>query len=75
MIVPIEILLEKAGDPYHLVTAAARRARQLNGGAPKLTDKKAAKNTTTAMIEIMEGRVSFKKPEKPAGDPEKEDAS
>lgn len=75
MTIPIEQLLEKTGDPYHLVIAAARRTRQINGGAPKLTDKKAVKNTTVALFEIMEGKVTFRKTEKPAGNSEESDAS
>lgn len=70
MTLPLEKLLEKTHDPFHLVTVAARRTRQLNGGAPKLTDVKAAKNATIALNEIMEGKITFIQLDDPAGEPE-----
>ncbi len=69
MTLQLEKLLERAHDPFHLVIAASRRARQLNAGAPKLTDVKAAKNTTIGLYEIMEGRITFKKLEDSADAP------
>ncbi len=70
MTLPLEKLLEKTHDPFHLVTVASRRTRQLNGGAPKLTDVKAAKNATIALNEIMEGKITFIQLDDPAGEPE-----
>lgn len=66
MTIPIERLLEKTGDPYHLIIAAARRTRQLVEGAPRLTKAKASRETTIALHEIAEGKVSFRKIEKAA---------
>jgi DNA-directed RNA polymerase subunit omega len=66
MILPIETLLEKASDPFHLVILAARRTRQLSGGAPKLTSVRAAKNTTIALNEILEGKISYTQLEDPS---------
>ena len=60
MTLQLEKLIEKAHDPFHLVIAASRRARQLNAGAPKLTSVKAAKNTTVGLYELMEGKITFK---------------
>lgn len=59
MILPIEKLLEKTFDPYHLIILASRRARQLSGGAPRLVDMKASKNSTIALREILEGKIFF----------------
>ncbi len=59
MIIPLEKLLKKTLDPFHLVIVGSRRTRQLNAGAPKLTDLKASKNSTLALYEIMEGKISF----------------
>ncbi len=59
MIIPLEKLLEKTLDPFHLVIVAARRTRQLNAGAPKLTGLKTSKSSTIALYEIMEGKISF----------------
>ncbi len=66
MIIPIEKLLEKTGDQFHLVIIATRRTRQLNNGAPKLTSMKASKNSTIALYEILEGKIGFTQLEEPA---------
>lgn len=68
MIIPFEKLLEKTGDPFHLIIAAARRTRQLAAGAPKLTGMKSSRETTTALHEIAEGKVSFSRVEEKSGD-------
>ena len=63
---PIEPLLEKIGSIYKLVIIAARRALELNEGAPRLveTDPK-QKPATVALYEISAGKVGLKvKPEK-----------
>lgn len=58
---PIEPLLEKVGSVYKLVILAARRALELNEGAPKLveTDLK-HKPSTVALEEIAAGKVYLK---------------
>ena len=59
--VPIEPLLEKIGSIYKLVIVAARRALELNDGAPRLveTDPK-RKPSTVALEEIAAGKVSVR---------------
>lgn len=59
--VPIEPLLEKMGSIYKLVILAARRALELNEGAPRLveTDPK-RKPGTIALEEIAAGKVFLK---------------
>ncbi|MBI4227035.1 MAG: DNA-directed RNA polymerase subunit omega [Candidatus Omnitrophica bacterium] len=63
--IPIEPLLEKVGSIYKLVIIAARRALELNDGAPRLVDADAkAKPSTVALAEIAAGKVSVKLREK-----------
>lgn len=61
--VPVEPLLEKVGSIYKLVILAARRALELNEGAPRLveTDPK-HKPSTVALEEIAEGKVALRGP-------------
>lgn len=56
---PIETLLEKVGSTYKLVILAARRALELNDGAPPLieTDSK-KKPLVVALEEIAAGKIS-----------------
>ena len=60
---PIEPLLEKVGSLYKLVVLAARRALELNQGAPRLveTDGK-HKPSTVALEEIAAGKVACRAP-------------
>ena len=59
--VPIEPLLEKIGSIYKLVIVAARRALELNEGAPRLVETDAkAKPSTIALAEIAAGKGSVK---------------
>lgn len=56
-------------NKYSLVKGAARRARQLQSGAPALGVSKSMKACRVAQDEIMAGRVLFtllKKPTPPA---------
>ncbi len=46
-------------NKYSLVKGAARRARQLQSGAPPLTASKSMKACRVAQDEIREGRVSY----------------
>lgn len=61
MSAPIEKLLEKVGSTYKLVILAARRALELNDGAPRLveTDPK-KKPLVVALEEIVQGKVTFR---------------
>lgn len=58
---PIEPVLAKIGSIYKLVILAARRALELNDGAPRLveTDPK-HKPSTVALEEIAAGKVFIK---------------
>lgn len=59
--VPIEPLMEKIGSIYKLVIVAARRALELNDGAPRLVEADPkAKPSTVALAEIAAGKVSMK---------------
>lgn len=63
--IPIEPLLKKVGSIYKLVIIAARRALELNDGAPRLVEiDPKAKASTVALAEIAAGKVSVKLREK-----------
>ena len=51
-------------NKYSLVKGAARRARQLQSGAPPLSDSKSMKACRVAQDEIRAGLVTFVLPEK-----------
>jgi DNA-directed RNA polymerase subunit omega len=55
---------------YRYVLVAARRARQLSGGAPPLVNTTARKVCKIAQEEIDAGKVQYLKSEKPAGSSE-----
>ncbi len=66
--VPIEPLMEKIGSIYKLVIIAARRALELNEGAPPLVEADPkAKPSTVALAEIAAGKVSVKAKRKTEG--------
>lgn len=56
---PIGSLLEKVDSMYTLVVAAAKRARQLTEGAPKLTECESEKSVTIAINEIDERKITY----------------
>ncbi len=59
-------------NKYSLVKGAARRARQLQSGAPQLTNSKSMKACRVAQDEIRAGFVTFVLPERlvePTSDP------
>lgn len=59
--IPIEPLLQKVGSIYKLVILAARRALELNEGAPRLVEMDPkAKPSTVALAEIAAGKVFAK---------------
>lgn len=61
MLVPIEKLFEKTGSMYKLVTLAAKRALELNEGAPKLVEVgPKTKPAEAALREIAEGKVTLR---------------
>ncbi|MBF0485927.1 MAG: DNA-directed RNA polymerase subunit omega [Candidatus Omnitrophica bacterium] len=59
---PVEDLLSKsAHSSYKLVTMASRRALEIANGSPKLVEAPAnEKSATTALREIMAGKVMTK---------------
>lgn len=60
MIYPsIKGLLNYIGDRYTLVIVAAKRARQISEGAPKLTNCRSDKPVTIAVNEISEHKITF----------------
>ena len=55
----INELLGKVDSRYTLVVAAAKRARQIAEGAPKLTHVNSDKPVTIAIHEINENKVKY----------------
>lgn len=53
----IDQLLEKADNKYELAVIAAKRARELVAGDPRLTDADTNKSVSIALSEISEGNV------------------
>ncbi len=49
---PLEVLREKVDSRYSLVVIAAKRARQLLEGAPRLVDIDSTKPVTVALQEL-----------------------
>ena len=56
---PLEDFLKQTPSVYKMVIAAARRAMELNDGAPKLVQTDAVKVSTIALEEIRQGRVAY----------------
>jgi DNA-directed RNA polymerase subunit omega len=65
--VAVEELLKRCGSIYKLVILAAKRAKELAEGAPPLVDNASRKVTTTALEEILQGKVVYQPPEREAG--------
>ena len=60
---PIDTLLKHCPSMYKLVVIAARRAKELNEGAPKLVRTDLKKVASISLEEIFQSRVSYKTPE------------
>ncbi len=58
--VALEDLLNKTDSIYKLTVLAARRAAELNMGAPKLIETSDKNSIVIALEEIAEGKVSYK---------------
>ena len=58
--VPIEELLRRCPSVYKLVVVAARRAKELAEGAPKLVEGDFKKAASIALEEIRQGKVVCK---------------
>ncbi|HHW30200.1 MAG TPA: DNA-directed RNA polymerase subunit omega [Clostridiaceae bacterium] len=60
MIYPsISSLMKNMDSRFTLVVAVAKRARQLNDGAPKLTNVNADKPVTVAIHEVNENKIHY----------------
>ncbi len=60
MIYPsINELMKKVDSRYTLVVEAAKRARQLADGSPKLTKVNSDKEVTVAIHEIAEDKITY----------------
>ncbi|MBI3088255.1 MAG: DNA-directed RNA polymerase subunit omega [Candidatus Omnitrophica bacterium] len=57
---PIDELLQRCHSVYKLVVVAARRAKELAEGAPKLVETDLKKVTSVALEEIRQGKVRYK---------------
>ena len=59
--VPVEEVLKDGNSIYKLVILAARRAAELNNGAPKLVEASMqTKVSTVALEEIRQGKVVYR---------------
>ena len=58
--VPIDDMLKHCPSIYKLAVIAARRAKELAAGSPKLVDIDTKKITTIALEEIRQGKVFYK---------------
>ncbi len=57
--IEMEELFNKVDSIFKLTVLAARRAQQLNDGAAKLVESDAAKISTVALEEIMQGKIKL----------------
>lgn len=55
----INVIRERADSRYTLVVLAAKRARDLVDGKPKLTDADTEKPISVAAYEIAEGLITY----------------
>lgn len=58
---PIDTLREKVDSRYTLVVAAAKRARQLLDGAPRLVELESDKPVSVALWELGEDKLEFER--------------
>ena len=58
---PVDLLREKVDSRYTLGVAAAKRARQVLDGAPKLVDVESDKPVTIALWEIGEDKLQLER--------------
>ncbi|MEJ5227412.1 DNA-directed RNA polymerase subunit omega [Thermodesulfovibrio sp.] len=56
---PIELDRQKIDSRYRLALIAAQRAAELSLGAMPLIEKKAKKVTTSALIEVLSGKINY----------------
>jgi len=60
MQISVEELVKNMGSVYKLVIVAARRAAELNEGAPPLVVCDSKKVVTVALEEIRQGLITYK---------------
>ena len=70
---PIGELLKKVDCRYTLAVEAAKRAREIIGGAAPLIETKETKPLSIAIEEIYRGRITYSRDEK--GAPKEEEAA
>ena len=58
--ISIDELLKQCNSIYKLVVIAAKRAKELSGGAPKFVETDLKKITSIALEEIRQGKVLYK---------------
>ncbi|MGH7324887.1 MAG: DNA-directed RNA polymerase subunit omega [Candidatus Rokuibacteriota bacterium] len=56
----LENALNKVSNRYLLVVLSAKRARQINRGAPPRVDTRYKKPTSTALEEISQAKVEYR---------------
>lgn len=62
--IPMEKLMEKVNSRYKVVVLASKRTLELAEGKPKLVEAEAAaKLSTIAIKEILEGKITYKSKE------------
>ena len=59
--IPVQNLLGTTDSIYKLVVLAAKRAVELNGGAPRLVETKQEKASSVALEEIAQGKIKMGK--------------
>lgn len=62
--IPREELLNKTGSLYKLCVLAARRALEVNAGAPKFVEIDSKKPIAIALEEIRQGKISYREIDK-----------
>jgi len=62
---PLEKCLERISNRYLLVVLSAKRSRQLNRGASPQVETKRKKWTSTALEEVIAGKIHPKRPQQP----------
>ncbi len=63
----IDDLLKRCGGLYRLVILAAKRAKEVSEGSPRLIETDTRKSTSVALEEILHEKVLYKPEEPEAG--------
>lgn len=61
---PLSEIMKKVDNRYTLVVEVAKRARQLVDGAEPLVDIESTNPVTTAIYEVLEGKVQYEEAQK-----------